>query len=112
MSRHPFVPCHDKNLRRKFPEDRLFFHPHSVFLHHSPRSHVLGMNQRDHAVQLKIAESMVAHCLGGFRGDAPVPKVRMQSIGNFDFLPLIDFLVEKTAVADEFSRLAPDDGKL
>jgi len=62
---------------------------------------VLGMNQRDDALQFQIAEGMIAHGAGSFGSEALVPVVRMHAITDLDFVHVINVLMIKAAIAEQ-----------
>ena len=70
------------------------------------------MNKRDHALQLQVLESVISDSPGGFGRETAVPEIRIQTVANFDFFGTVNFLMEKSAVADKGTSFALDHSKL
>jgi len=70
------------------------------------------MNQRDDARQFQVPKSVIADCNGRFRGQTFVPVIGMQPVADFDFIFLVDYLMKKAAVADQFAACLDNNCKL
>jgi len=55
---------------------------------------------------------MIAHSAGSFGYETLVPIIGMEPVTDFDFIFLVDYLMKKAAVADQFAACLDNNCKL
>src|SRR5207248_11022733 len=108
----PPLPGNRENKCRETFKARLPFQNHSIFLRHSARWIIFGMNQGDDVLEFQIAKPVIANCARRFGGESAVPEIALQPVADLNFHFAVYFVVKKTAVASESTARSYNHGEL